>query len=93
MAVSCGKAVDLQASYSDLGSTEMHTVRIDWGDGIVEPTIVDQGANTLSGSYIYAASGGFSGMVTVTDDGGGSGSQSDIFAVVFNKLFLPMLTR
>jgi hypothetical protein len=52
--------------------------------------VSDQGANTLSGSHIYTASGDYAVIVTVSDDDGGSGFNNDTFTVI-NTLFLPML--
>ncbi len=46
---------------------------IDWGDGTVEPGIVDQAAGSVTGSHAYADDGVYIVRVTVTDDDGDSG--------------------
>jgi hypothetical protein len=64
-------------SFTDAGSGDTHTGTIDWGDGSpVEVAVIDQGANTVSGSHTYVSSDSVTITVTVTDDDGGVGSAS-----------------
>jgi hypothetical protein len=91
--VSDGDTVSLDpATFSDPGILDTHTATIDWGDGTVESGAVSEanGSGTVSGSHVYSIDGGiqyggtqfFTVTVTVTDDDGGSGSDTFIVEVV-----------
>lgn len=69
-----GGPVNLSAALGDAGANDTHTCQIDWGDGIVEAGIV--GSGTCTGSHSYAAIGTPLITVTVTDDDGGTGSDT-----------------
>jgi hypothetical protein len=69
-----GASVSLTAALADAGANDTHTCSIDWGDGAVTPGTVSSGSCT--GSHTYGAEGPVTIAVTVTDDDGGSGSDS-----------------
>jgi hypothetical protein len=64
--------VQLNGSFSDIGSLDTHTVFVDWGDGTSEFISVDQLADTYAAAHDYAHGGIYEVTVTVTDDDGGS---------------------
>ena len=85
-----GVSFDLTASFDDPGVLDGHTAVIDWGDGVVDPAVVNSAAiggrkvGTVSGSHRYASGGNFTARVIVTDDDGGSGSDSLLVSVSDN---------
>ncbi len=58
------------ATFTDPGTDDTHTFTIDWGDGTIEDK------TSLAGEHQYDAAGTFVVAFTVTDDDGGSGSDS-----------------
>ena len=75
--VRAGSSLDIGATFTDAGSGDTHASTIQWGDGSgSEVGVLDQGAGTVSGSHVYATQGAYELTVTVTDDDGGSGSDS-----------------
>ena len=77
-----GQPLNLQvATFTDVGSGDTHTAQINWGDGTVGSGTV--GAGAVTGAHTYADNGVYTVAVTVTDDDGGS--DSDTFEVtVYN---------
>jgi hypothetical protein len=80
------------AGFLDLGTLDMHTAIIDWGDGFVAPGVVTEspfgppGATSgLTGSvmaaHVYANDGVFAVTVTVVDDDGGLGVAGAVVSV------------
>ena len=75
-------AVSLSANFTDPGSADTHpSASITWGDGNTSssPTIVEPSGSTpgtVSGSHTYTTSGTMPITVSVTDDDGGTGSNS-----------------
>ena len=81
------------ATFTDVGSGDAHTATIDWGDGTpVGAGTVNQANDTVSGSHAYTDIGNFIVMVTVTDDDGGSGSDSFTFNVILSPAAIPGVT-
>jgi PKD repeat protein len=70
------------ATFYDLGIADTHTATIDWGDGTIDTGLVDQAADTIYGSHVYAVSGNFSVTVTVTITDDDGASSSDTFTVI-----------
>jgi PKD repeat protein len=79
-----GDTVNLMASFSDPDSGDTHTAEIDWGDGTVEPGIVNESAGEVSGNHVYTDDDIYTVTVTVTDNNGASGGDS--LAVIVNDL-------
>ena len=72
--------VTLNGSVTDAGSVDTHEVVVDWGDGTVETIVAASDLNAspeFSGTqHTYAAGGIYAVTVTVTDDDGGTVSQT-----------------
>jgi PKD repeat protein len=72
--------------FIDKGILDTHTATVDWGDGsaIELPTIfAAAGSGALGGTHTYTDDGVYEVIVTVTDDDGGSDTQS-FFVTVDN---------
>ncbi|MBN2147855.1 MAG: VCBS repeat-containing protein [Anaerolineales bacterium] len=90
--IDMGGSLMIMASFIDPGE-DTHTATIDWGDGVVEPGLVDQLAGTVSGSHQYSQPGNYT--VTITLEDSDSAQNSDTCGVTVNPLrvFLPLVTR
>ena len=84
-----GDQVQLRTSFSDLGWLDTHTAIIDWGDGsveVVDITVLDSSApdpeiGVVVGSHVYGAVGTYAVTVVITDDEGGTASQTTVVEV------------
>jgi hypothetical protein len=71
--------VSLATTFTDAGTADTHTGWIAWGDGT--STASAPVTSPMAGSsHTYSANGTYSATVTVTDDDGGIGSDSEAFA-------------
>ncbi|MFO0942825.1 MAG: hypothetical protein U0930_18975 [Pirellulales bacterium] len=70
--------VTVSASFSDVGTLDTHQAIINWGDGHTSVAAITEsnGVGTLTSGHIYATGGVFPISVTLTDDDGGSTTQS-----------------
>jgi Ca2+-binding RTX toxin-like protein/6-phosphogluconolactonase (cycloisomerase 2 family) len=70
--------VTLTGAFRDVGTFDTHKARIDWGDGKTSDAVVTEskGSGSFSGSHIYAIGGFYDVKITLTDDDGGSVTQS-----------------
>jgi hypothetical protein len=77
-------SANVSAAFSDAGTADTHTGTITWGDSSNSPASISEnaGAGTATGSHTYASAGTFTVGVTVTDDDGGSASDSGSFATL-----------
>ena len=73
--VTIGDSLTISPTFTDPGSADTHDASIDWGDGSPD-TIINPAVSPLSGTHTYAGFGPFTVTVTVTDDNGGSGSDT-----------------
>jgi PKD repeat protein len=70
--------------FIDNGQLDTHTATIDWGDGsaVEDATIFSaSGSGALAGKHTYADDGVYTVTVTITDDDGGSDTQSFMVTV------------
>jgi hypothetical protein len=73
--------VTVRGTFTDAGILDTHTAKIDWGDGIVTPAILDQAAGKFTASHQYldddptgTTSDIYTITASVTDDDGGVGA-------------------
>lgn len=80
--------IGLTATFTDPGVNDTHTAVIDWGDTVVEPGAVTQGAGSgsVDGSHTYSDPGVYTVTVTVTDSDGDMGSDTTQVTVVHGFL-------
>jgi hypothetical protein len=71
-----GETLDLLASFSDPGVNDQHSASIAWGDGQVSNGQIITPANEIRASHVYTAPGRYTVVVSVTDEGGATGSAS-----------------
>lgn len=77
-------AVNLSATFSDQGTNDTHTCAIDWDDGAgAQAGTVSEaaGSGTCTSSKSFTSAGVYNIAVTVTDDDGGSDSESVMIVV------------
>ena len=63
-------------SFSDQGTLDTHTARIDWGDGTTSAGTISEsnGAGTVSADHAYASMGDYAITLVVSDDDGYAGT-------------------
>ena len=67
-----GEPVIISGEFVDAGSLDVHTVRIDWGDGgAVEEVTLAVGARSFDIEHFYALPGFFDIDIELVDDDGG----------------------
>jgi hypothetical protein len=68
--------------FFDPGCLDTHVATIDWGDGQTTSIDVPFGTYVVAGSHTYASAGVYQITLTVTDDDGGSDSETLQYYVV-----------
>ena len=74
--------VALEVAFTDPGILDTHEVAWDWGDGGSD--IVSGAASPTAGSHSYAEPGTYTVVVTVTDNDGGSDSETFLYVVIYD---------
>jgi hypothetical protein len=76
--------LDFTGSFTDVGTLDTHSAVWDWGDLTTDVGVLTQGAGsgTVTGSHVYMAPGFYTVTLTVTDDDGGSHSDTFLVEVV-----------
>ena len=84
--VSLTTAVTASASFSDANVQDTHTAQWSWGDSATSFGTVTEanGSGSVSGSHTYAAAGVYKVGLTVTDKGGGTGTATFQYVVVYD---------
>ena len=69
-----GQPVTFQGTFTDVGTGDVHTARIDWGDGVIEAINVTEanGSGSFLGTHTYTSGGIYQAIATLTDDDLGS---------------------
>jgi PKD repeat protein len=70
------KAISLLGDFTDPGVLDSHVVLIQWGDGQTTTVDLPAGIYQVRGNHTYASAGVYTITLTVTDDDGGSDSES-----------------
>jgi PKD domain len=83
--VPLGSAYQITSVFSDPGFLDTHDASIDWGDGQSTNIEVPYGSHDVTGSHIYSDTGVYRITLTVTDDDGGSDTETlQYYVVVYN---------
>jgi hypothetical protein len=85
--VAVNTSITLTGAFTDVGTADTHTASIAWGDGSSAAATVTQGAGSsgsVSGSHAYSAARIYTPSLTVTDDDGGSDTESCEYVVVYD---------
>jgi len=83
--VQVGTEIEVGATFLDPDSDDGHAAMWDWGDGSTSPGIVDEEAQTVSGSHVYTAAGVYTLTLTVTDADGASDTGVFEYVVVYDQ--------
>ncbi len=86
-----GQTLLFSGAFIDVGTLDTHSATVDWGDGSgTEALSLSQaaGMGTISGNHIFVASGTFAIAVSVTDDSGGTTTET-FQVVVADAALLP----
>ncbi len=82
-----GELLEVIIPFTDPGTNDTHTATINWGDGslIDESIVISEinGSGDLTGSHVFADDGVYTVSVTLTDDDGGS--TTDTFEVTVSN--------
>ena len=70
--VANGAAVNVSATFGDVGTHDTHTASIAWGDTTTSTPPVNESGHIVAGSHIYAMPGTYSISITLNDDDGGT---------------------
>ena len=75
-----GLELDVAGSFTDIGTLDTHTARIDWADGTAD----DLGSTTgaIAATHIYTQPGEYTMVLTITDDDTGTGTAATKIKVV-----------
>lgn len=77
--------VTASADFSDAGILDTHTATWDWGDGSLPGTVTQgQGSGSVLDTHAYIEPGVYTIELTVTDDDGGSDTETFQYVVVFD---------
>ncbi len=84
--VAVNTSVAASASFTDADAADTHTATWDWGDGTTSAGTVTEssGSGSVSGSHTYTAAGVYTVGLTVTDDDGGTDSETFQYVVVYD---------
>ncbi|HET7800984.1 MAG TPA: VWA domain-containing protein [Humibacillus xanthopallidus] len=77
-----GTDVSVAGTFTDPGVNDTHTRTVDWGDGVVSAAVAT--TSPVAATHQYTSAGIFDIAVTVTDDDGGSDTETCGFVVVFD---------
>ncbi len=81
-----GSVVGATASFTDADSLSTHTALWSWGDGSTSSGVISEanGSGTVSGSHTYPTAGVYTLGITVTENGGFSGSMIYRYIAVYD---------
>ncbi|QYX75788.1 family 43 glycosylhydrolase [Streptomyces akebiae] len=82
--VAVGKGTSVTAKFTDPGTRDTHTCKVDWKDG-TKPTAGKVGAGVCKAEHTYRKAGIFRPVVTVTDDDGASASSTLPELIVYDR--------
>jgi len=83
--VPLGTPILISSVFSDPGYLDTHVASINWGDGQTTTITVPFGSHEVATSHIYADAGVYQITLTVTDDDGGSDSETlQYYVVIFD---------
>jgi hypothetical protein len=77
-----GTDVTFAGTFTDPGTADTHTMSVDWGDGTISPATA--ATSPVGGTHQYTSAGIYDIAVTVTDDDGGSDTETCGFVVVYD---------
>jgi hypothetical protein len=66
-----GALYTISGTFTDPDVGQTHTATVDWADGTVSNATINEGAQTLTATHVYADNDIIEGLVTLLDDAGG----------------------
>ena len=85
-----GVALNVNGSFTDVGTRDSHTATVDWGDSQTSNATVQEsgGSGTVAATHTYSAKGSYTVLLRVADNGGAA-STATIGITVADPVYPP----
>jgi hypothetical protein len=84
--ITLGMAANLSVSFTDPGTADTYSYRIDWADQSISTGSVAASKRSFTVDHIYSSPGAYGIIIELTDDDGGTASTSFNFIVVYDPI-------
>jgi hypothetical protein len=82
--LSLGTSLNVSATFTDPGTVDTHSARIEWGDGTTTDLTLGSAASPLNAAHTYGSTGVYRISLTVDDKDGGTDEAAYEFVVIYD---------